>query len=241
MSGLEFAREFARFRGADHGRQNPTLQGAAVLAARLLRRRGARHRIGRAGARDLRRRRSMCATRSSTTATWSRACAPRARFSSRSSTRFPRPSAPVDFLRPWRAACGSGGGGAAQSVRARRHLSAGHQGASRGRDPSPARARDRADRPRRPSGSDRHHGPIAGRRGHAGRDARRRRQLRAARRRQARLRDADHAVGRRHRGDRRARSSSAFRRSSVRTRKTSATPPPTGRKRSSASRRWSTP
>ncbi len=47
------------------------------------------------------------------------------------------------------------------SVRHRRHLPAGDQGASRGHDPFQARARDRARRPCRPSGSDRHHGPTA--------------------------------------------------------------------------------
>ena len=50
---------------------------------------------------------------------------------------------------------------AAQSVYDRRDLPAGDQGASRGRDPLPAWARNRADRPCRPSGSCRHHGPIA--------------------------------------------------------------------------------
>ena len=57
---------------------------------------------------------------------------------------------------------------------ARRHLSAGHQGASRSRNPSPPRPRDRADRPRRPSRGGRHARPIAGRRRHADRDGRRR-------------------------------------------------------------------
>ena len=65
----------------------------------------------------------------------------------------------------------AGGSRAAQPVRARRHLPAGHQGASRGRDSLPARPRDRADRPCRPSGSGRHARPVAGRRGDAGRDA----------------------------------------------------------------------
>ena len=57
---------------------------------------------------------------------------------------------------------------------------------------------------------------------------------------QPRLRDADDAVGRRHRRHRRRAASGASRTSSGRTRKTSATPPPTARRRSSASRRWST-
>ena len=57
----------------------------------------------------------------------------------------------------------------AQLLRARRHLSAGHQGPPRGRDPSQARPRDRADRPCRPSRGGRHDGPAAGWRHHAGR------------------------------------------------------------------------
>ena len=61
-----------------------------------------------------------------------------------------------DLLRPWRAEIGPGRGAKAQLLRARRHLSAGHQGASRGRDPSQARPRDRADRPCRPSRGGRH-------------------------------------------------------------------------------------
>ena len=58
--------------------------------------------------------------------------------------------------------------------------------------------------------------------------------------RQARLRDADHAVGRRHRRDRRRAQAPLPRHRRARTRKTSATPPPTARRRSSAWRRRST-
>ena len=47
----------------------------------------------------------------------------------------------------------------------------------------------------------------------------------------ARLDHPDDAVGRRHGGDRRGAHASASRRSSARTRKTSATPPPTARRR----------
>ena len=60
--------------------------------ARLLRRRRARDRDRRARARAVTARRSTCATRSCTTSTWSRTCAPRARCSSRSSTRCRRGS-----------------------------------------------------------------------------------------------------------------------------------------------------
>ena len=73
----------------------------------------------------------------------------------------PETGAPVIFSAHGVPRSDSRGGGAPQSVRARRHLSAGHQGAPRGRDPSPARPRDRADRPCRPSRGDRHHGPAA--------------------------------------------------------------------------------
>ena len=84
-------------------------------------------------------------------------------------------------------------------LRHRRDLPAGHQGASRGRDPFPARPRDRADRPCRPPRGDRHHGPAAAGRGRPRRDRRRMRRLFAPdESRQARLRHADDAVGRRH-------------------------------------------
>ena len=76
-------------------------------------------------------------------------------------------------------------------------------------------------------------GQLAARRHHAGRDRRRDRGLRAARSREPRLRHADHAVGRRHRRHRRGAQGQRFRRSTGRTRKTSATPPPTARRRSS--------
>ena len=72
---------------------------------------------------------------------------------------------------------------APQLLPLRRHLPAGDQGPSRGRDPSQARPRDRADRPRRPSRSGRHARPAAGGRHHAGADRRGGRGLPAARRR----------------------------------------------------------
>ena len=92
---------------------------------------------------------------------------------------------------------------APQLLPLRRHLPAGDQGPSRGRDPPQARPRDRADRPRRPSRSGRHARPAAGRRADAGADRRGGRGLPAARRQQACLCDADHAVARRHRRHRR--------------------------------------
>ena len=72
-------------------------------------------------------------------------------------------------LRPRRAQGGAGRGRRAANALSRRHLPAGLQGASRGRAPPRGRPRDRADRPRRPSRGDRHHGPAARRRGAAGR------------------------------------------------------------------------
>jgi len=70
-------------------------QGAAVLAARILRRRGARHRIGGAGAGDLRAavyvRHEIVHNRYV-----SKACAPRARFRRRP-RRIPDSGAPVIF------------------------------------------------------------------------------------------------------------------------------------------------
>ena len=50
------------------------------------------------------------------------------------------------------------------------HLPAGHQGAHGGAAPSRRRPRDHPHRPQGPSGSDRHHGPVAGRRRRADRD-----------------------------------------------------------------------
>ena len=121
--------------------------------------------------------------------------------------------------------------------------SAGHQGAPRGRSiPAQHRRRDRADRSRRPPGSDRHPGSAARRRHHFGADARAKgRRIHAARRRQARLCDADHAVGAGHRGDRRVPEAALSEHRRARTRRTSATPPPTGRRRCARSRPSSTP
>ena len=77
-----------------------------------------------------------------------------------------------DLLRPRGAEVDSRGVQAAQFLPLRRHLPAGHQGPSRGRNPPQARPRDRADRPRRPSRGGRHARPVAGRRDHAGADRR---------------------------------------------------------------------
>ena len=74
---------------------------------------------------------------------------------------IPDTGAPVIFSAHGVPEVGAGRGQEAQLLRPRRHLPAGHQGAPRGRDPPQARARDRADRPCRPSRGGRHHGPAA--------------------------------------------------------------------------------
>ncbi len=95
-----------------------------------------------------------------------------------------------------------------------------------------ARPRDHADRPRGPPGGRRHHGPAARRR--RGPGARRAEDVAAldfADDAQPRLCHADHAVGGRHRATIVAALQARFPTSSARTRKTSATPPPTARRR----------
>ena len=95
----------------------------------------------------------------------------------------------------------------------------------------------RADRPCRPSRGHRHHGPASRRRRAAGRGRGAGRSAGSARSAQSRLCHADHPVGRRH--DRRSwpRCAAASRRSRARRWRTSATPPPTGRRRSRRSPR----
>ena len=92
--------------------------------------------------------------------------------------------------------------------------------------------RRHSDRPCRPSGSDRHHGAIAGRRGHLIETDRRRGALHAEKpgRKLAYITQTTLSVDdtARHRG---GAAGSAFRASPARARKTSATPPPTGRTR----------
>ncbi len=108
-----------------------------------------------------------------------------------------------DLLGPWRAEVGAGGGGRAQAVRHRRDLPAGDQGSSRGRGPLPARPHGRSRRPCGPPRGRGHDGPVARWRRLPGGDDRRCRAALAARSREARLRDADDAVRRRHARDRR--------------------------------------
>ena len=91
---------------------------------------------------------------------------------------------------------------------------------------------DRAHRPRRARRSDRHDGRSA-RGDRAGRIARGRRPAGVADRHEAGLPDADDALGRRRQPDHRPPAGSAFRTSSARRRKTSATPRRTARRRCS--------
>ena len=118
------------------------------------------------------------------------------------------------------------------TVRHRRHLSAGHQGASRGGTASSARPQDHPGRARRTSGGGWHARAIAGRCGHPGREHNRR--ASACRRTRARtrgpaagLRHPDDPLGRRHAGHRRGAEAAFSPISPDRIARTSATPPPT--------------
>ncbi len=144
---------------------------------------------------------------------------------------------PGGVFRAWRAEIGAGRCAGAQSVLPRRDLPAGLQGPQAGDAPPAARPPCAADRPFRPSRSDRHDGPAAGRRGDADRDRGRRRHLRAGRSVGPRLRHPDHAVGRRH-GRHHPRARGALSRARRRRPPNrSAMPPPTARKRSRKRRR----
>ena len=105
-------------------------------------------------------------------------------------------------LRARRVEGGARRGRGARAARVRRDVPAGDQGARRGRQDARAGARDRDDRPRRASRGRGHDGPV--RRRHlprrVGRPTSRGSRSRT---RAPRLRDADDAVGRRRRGDRR--------------------------------------
>ena len=105
-------------------------------------------------------RRSMCATRSSTTAIVVESLEAKGAVFVDELDEVPDRSA-RRVLRPWRAEIGAGEADRRQPALARRHLPAGQQGASGGRAASRRRPPDRADRPCRPSRGDRHHGPAA--------------------------------------------------------------------------------
>ena len=184
--------------------------------------------------------RSMSATRSSITAMWWTACETKGAIFVEELAEIPdNTNAPVVFSAHGVPKSVPADAQAAQFLLARRHLSAGHQGAPRGGDPFQARPRNPADRAFPSSGSGRHARPVAAGRGDADRDRAGRRDLHAEGSQQPRLRDPDHAVDRRHRRNRRDAEGSASRTSRGRTRKTSATPPPTASSRSRRWRRWS--
>ena len=139
------------------------------------------------------------------------------------------------LLRPRRPQVRPRRGRGPQHALSRRHLPAGLQGPPRGRAPPRERPADGDDRPRRPPRGDRHHGPAPARRGAPGRDPGRRREARARA-----TRPASPTSPRPPSPSTTPPRSSppcapASPRSSARTRRTSATPPPTARKRS---RRW---
>ena len=147
---------------------------------------------------------------------------------------------PGDFLGPRRAEIGAAEAAQrAAALRHRRHLSAGDQGPPRGQLPPQARAAHPADRPCRPPGGRRHHGPASRRRhdpagdgrGYRGADPPRTNNLAFVTQTTLSVDDTSEMVARAE--------GSGIRRSSGRTRKTSATPPPTGRTRSRRRARWS--
>ena len=134
-------------------------------------------------------------------------------------------------LRPWRAEERAGRGDAAEAVLPRRHLPAGQQGPPRGRAPRGARPPPPADRPCRPPGGGGHHGPA--RTGHrhpgGGRGAGGARRGAGGRRRSpSSPRPRSRWTTPRRSWPRCNGASPASRR---RPRRTSATPPPTGRRR----------
>ena len=127
----------------------------------------------------------------------------------------------------------------ARPAGAQRHLPAGHQGAQSGqalRRPGPQAD---PDRPCRPPGSRRHDGADPGA-GDAGAEREGSRRARHLARHAGRLRDADHALGRRHQGHHRRRCSASSPTSSAPRRATSATRRRTASRRCATSPSWST-
>ena len=107
-----------------------------------------------------------------------------------------------DLFRPRCAEIGPGRGAASRDGLRGRHLPPGQQGPYRGRAAPCRGPADGHDRPCRPPRGAGHDGPVAGRRGHPGRDGRGRGAGHAARPAAAGLDHADHPVGGRHRADR---------------------------------------
>ena len=173
-------------------------------AARLLRRRRPRDPDRRAGARALSARRSMSATRSSTTASSSTGCAAMGAVFVEELDEVPD-GRPVVFSAHGVPKSVPAAAERARPRLSRRDLPAGLQGPSPGRAADRGRAPHPVHRPCRPSRGDRHLRPGA--RGPMTLIETARGAPTLARRRpgQSRLPDPDHAVGRRHGGDRRAR------------------------------------
>ena len=152
----------------------------------------------------------------------------------RGTRRDPADRCAGDLLRPRRAQGHPDRGQRPQVLRHRRDLPAGDQGPSRGGTAFPPRPHHHPGGPRRPSRSRRHAGPAPRRRRDPGREHRRRasaggRGLARVPGAEARLRDTDDAVGGRHARHRGDAEAALPRTSSAPTRKTSATPPRTGR------------
>ena len=131
-------------------------------------------------------------------------------------------------LRPRRAQVGAPRGRGARLQRLRCDVSARDQGARRDRQDARCRPRNRHDRPCRPSRGRRHDGAMRRRRV-PGRVGRRRRRAGGERAWSARVRHANHAVGRRCRGHRRGAAAPFPRHRRDRKRTTSATRRRTGR------------
>ena len=151
--------------------EKPPAEGPALLAARLLRRRGPGDRFGRAGAQALRRT-GLCPPRDRPQPLRGGKPEGQGRGFRRGTRRNPRHRRAGDLLRPRRAEVDPGGIAAPELLPSRRHLPAGDQGAPRGRNPPQARPQHPPDRPCRASRGGRHARPVAGRRDHAGADRR---------------------------------------------------------------------
>jgi hypothetical protein len=185
----------------------------AIVERALAQVRRADLRAPRDRAQHLRRRRPEAPRARSSSRSWPR-CRPAPRWSSARTA-----SRKAVRARPRRAAS-----------RLRRHLPAGDQGARRGGQDARGGPRVHHDRPQGPSRGRGHDGPVDraactwSRRGRTWRAA-------GARSREARVRDADHAVGRRRARDRRGAEGALSRASRSRSSTTSATPRRTGRTR----------
>ena len=114
-------------------------------------------------------RRSMCATPSSTTNTWSTGLRDKGAVFVEELDEIPETGAPVVFSAHGVPKSVPAERKSAQHVLPRCHLPAGQQGARRGQPALRRGPRDRPHRPRRPRRGHRHHGPAARGRDHADR------------------------------------------------------------------------